>query len=79
MIIRQAKHLSSHESFKGSIGSLNGFLKRKCLSLRRKTTVSQTPDACIRKLVDFIVRLRKLQISQGFTNDAIFVMDETAC
>ena len=79
MIIRQAKHLSSHESFKGSIGSLNGFLKRKCLSLRRKTTVSQTPDACIRKLVDFIVHLRKLQISQGFTNDAIFVMDETAC
>jgi hypothetical protein len=29
--------------------------------------------------VDFIVRLRKLQISQGFTNDAIFAMDETAC
>ena len=29
--------------------------------------------------MDFIVRLRKLQISQGFTNDAIFAIDETAC
>ena len=34
MIIRQAKALSTaHESFKASIGWLNGFLKRKILSL----------------------------------------------
>lgn len=80
MIIRQAKTLSTDETFKASIGWLNGFMTRKTLSLRRRTTVCQNPPAtCIRKLVDFVMRLRKLRLSQKFTDGSIFAMDETAC
>ena len=37
------------------------------------------PEACVSKLVAFIMHLRRLRISQKFTNDAIYAMDETAC
>ena len=54
MIRQQAKTLSTTESFKASRGWLDGFMKRKQLSLRRKTTVCQTaPADCISKLVNF--------------------------
>ncbi len=80
MIMRQAKTLSSDETFKACIGWLNRFMTRKGLSLRRRTTVSQNPpSACIQKLVDFVIRLRKLRLSQTFAHNDIFAMDETAC
>ena len=61
-------------------GWLRRFMKRKGLSLWRKTTVSQTtPEDCIPKLVSFIVRLRALQINHGYPQNSIFAMDETAC
>ncbi len=72
MIICQAKTLSSNGSFEASIGWLNGFLKRKCLSLRRKTTLCQNPPAaCAAKLVDFIMRLRSLQRNSNFAMDEL--------
>ncbi len=78
--MRQAKTLSSDETFKACIGWLNRFMTRKGLSLRRRTTVSQNPpSACIQKLVDFVIRLRKLRLSQTFAHNDIFAMDETAC
>ena len=80
MIMRQAKVFSPNESFKASRGWLDKFMKRKGLSLRRKTTVCQTePANLIPKLVQFVIRLRKLQIDQNFSEDSIFAMDETAC
>lgn len=55
-------------------------MKRKGLSLRRKTTVSQATSAnCIPKLVSFITRLRALQIQHSYPPETIFAMDETAC
>ena len=55
-------------------------MKRKGLSLRQKTTVSQvTPSDCIPKLVSYIKYLRALQIRHGYMQDNIIAMDETAC
>ena len=55
-------------------------MKRKGLSLRRKTTVSQTtPEDCIPKLMSFIVRLHALHIKHIYPQNSIFAMDETAC
>ena len=80
MIMCQAKTLSDEESFQASTGWLNGFITRKGLSLRKKTTVCQnSPSACIEKLVDFIMHVRRLRIRHQFMNDSIYAMDETAC
>ena len=80
MIMRQAKTLSDEESFQASTGWLNGFMTRKGLSLRKKTTVCQNPpSACIEKLVDFIMHVRRLRIRHQFTNESIYAMDEIAC
>ena len=55
-------------------------MKRKGLSLRRKTTVCQaTPGDCIPKVVDFIIHLKKLQLHHNFQCSNIYAMDETAC
>uniref|UniRef100_A0A1X7TW17 DDE-1 domain-containing protein n=1 Tax=Amphimedon queenslandica TaxID=400682 RepID=A0A1X7TW17_AMPQE len=40
---------------------------------------ASTAAACISKLVDFIIHLRKLQLSQKYSLNCIFAMDETAC
>ena len=47
-------------------------MKCKGLSLRQKTTVSQTtPENCIPKLVSFIIRLRALQIQHSYQQDPV--------
>ena len=80
MIQVEAKALSGTEEFKASRGWLGRFMKRKGLSLRRKTTVCQaTPGDCIPKMVDFIIHLRKLQFDHNFQCSNIYAMDETAC
>uniref|UniRef100_A0A1X7UMU3 HTH CENPB-type domain-containing protein n=1 Tax=Amphimedon queenslandica TaxID=400682 RepID=A0A1X7UMU3_AMPQE len=82
MIVDRAKGLSrdSAPEFKASRGWLGRFMKRKGLSLRRKTTVCQTvPADCIPKLISFILHIRKLQQLHQFRPGDIFAMDETAC
>ena len=55
-IMVKAKDLSAFDEFCASRRWLELFLKRKGLSLRRKTTVCQAvPSDCIQKLADFII------------------------
>ena len=80
MIQTQAKLLSSSDSFKASCGWLSRFMKRYSLSLRRKTTISQSvPSDVIPKLVSFVLHLRALQVRHKYSTDSIYAMDETAC
>ena len=80
MIQIRAKELSSSDCFKASRGWLYRFLKRKNLSLRRRTTLAQsTPADCIPKLVNFVLHLRHLMIKSSFSEQNIIAMDETAC
>ena len=48
-------------------------MKRKGLSLRRKTTV------CLPKLVSYVIHLRKLKKCHKFKTECTYAMDETAC
>ena len=82
MIREKAKALADPlgTDFKASVGWLRLFMKRKNLSLRRKTSVCQkTPEDAIPKLVTYIMHLRRLQIAHKFAHSNIFAMDETAC
>ena len=55
-------------------------MKHKNLSLRRKTTVSQsTPADVVPKLVSLVVHLQSLHILHKFSFSNIIAMDETAC
>ena len=79
MIRVQTKLLSSDDSFKASRGWLDHFMKRHSLSLRRKTTISQSvPCDVIPKLVSFVLHLRSMQVRHKYLTDSIFTMDETA-
>ena len=84
MIMEKAKNFMAHSdplaNFKASRGWLRLFLRRKKLSLRRKTTVCQkTPQDVIPKLVSYIMHLRKSQSTYKFGSASMFAMDETAC
>ena len=68
------------DGFKASIGWLRLFMRRKGLSLRRKTTVSQcTPSDVFPKLVSYVRYLCSLQVHHNFSHGNIYAMDETAC
>ena len=55
-------------------------MKRKGLSLRRKTTICQsTPADCVPKIVSFICHLPQLQRLHKYAKESIYAMDETAC
>lgn len=72
--------MTSHSDFRASRGWLERFLKRKHLSLRRKTTVCQKPPQdFILKLVTFVMMIRSLRIRYRYALDSIFAMDETPC
>lgn len=80
MLRVQAKIFATDEAFKASSGWLQKFLKRNGLSLRRKTTVCQSPPAdCIPKLVSFVTHLRSMQRQHDYPRSCVFAMDETAC
>ena len=80
MIRMKANDLSTDVGFKASSGWLTRFMKSKGLSLRRKTTVCQSPPAdAIPKLVSYILHLRKLQVAHKYQVADVIAMDETAC
>ena len=80
MIRMQAKSLTSDDGFKASRGWLDRFMKRHSLSLRRKTTISQSvPSDVIPKLVSYVLHLRTMQVRHKYSTDSIFAMDKTAC
>lgn len=80
MIRAKALDYSSIEGFRASNGWLVKFLHRNGLSLRRKTSISQSlPADYIPKLVSFIVRLRNIQREHKYQESNIIAMDETAC
>lgn len=84
MIIEKAKDLIAATDpladFKASKGWLQLFMRRKNLSLRKKTTVCQkTPEDLIPKLISYITHLKRLRLAHKFTPANIFAMDETAC
>ena len=79
MIMDYARTLASAEEFRASRGWLEKFMERKGLSLRRRTTVCQRkPADHIPKIVNFVMKVRRLRIQHHFELDSIFAMDETS-
>ena len=80
MIRAKAKELASSQAFKASKGWVWRFMKRHGPSLRRKTTVCQSPPAdSIPKLVSYIMHLRNLRKRHKYQPPNVIAMDETAC
>ena len=68
---------AAQASFVASRGWLEKFMKRNCLSLRRKTTTTQKdPSHMIDKLVAYTLQIRRLSLH--YDPSSIIAMDETA-
>ena len=64
--------------FSSSKGWCEKFMKRKGLSLRRRTSVCQKdPNMLFGKLVAYILRVRRLRVQHNYPLQNIFAMDET--
>ena len=80
MIEAKAKDVVTVQGFRASSGWLQRFMRRNGLSLRRRTTVCQSPPAdSVPKLVSYILHLRNLQLNHQYQDISTFAMDETAC
>jgi hypothetical protein len=67
------------DSFRGSLGWLDKFLRRNKFSLRVPTTACQKPPAdYIPKIVDFTLFIRKQRKENVYPEGHIFTCDETA-
>ena len=85
MVKRQASHLYSMDSdgdgdgeFSASDGWLQNFMKRKGISLRRRTTISQQiPREMGQKVASHLLTIRKLRQVHCYRADQIAAMDET--
>ena len=67
-----------HLDFKASNGWLEKFMNRHCLSMRRRTTVSQRlPRDIVSKVTMFIMGIRRLRHSNKYPLGSIGNMDET--
>ena len=76
LIVRKRGEASN---FTASRGWLEKFFRRHQLSLRRRTTVSQRlPSDLIPKVVDFIMKTRKLRMQNGYPLCGIGNMDENS-
>ena len=70
---------AAQASFVASRGWLEKFMKRNCLSLRRKTTTAQKdPSHMIDKLVAYMLQIRRLSRQFNYDPSCIIAMDETA-
>ena len=87
MIMRKAKEMfeqeelpdATRDTFEGSRGWVDKFLKRNNLTIRKRTTASQkTPDQLIPKLVSFVLHIRALRLRFDYPLPSIGAMDETA-
>jgi hypothetical protein len=68
----------SEQTFSASRGWLEKFLKRRCFTLRRRTTVSQRlPPDMIPKVAHFVIYTRKLLLRHSYPLSMIGNMDET--
>lgn len=68
-----------NEEFLASRGWLQKFFKRYCLSIRRRTTVSQRlPAELVPRVVSFIIKTRKLRMMRNYSLSNIGNMDETS-
>ena len=82
LIMRKAKAI--HDESVGndpvaSRGWLEKFMKRNCLSLRRKTTTARKdPSHMIDKLVAYMLQIRRLSRQFNYDPSSIIAMDETA-
>ena len=67
------------EEFSASNGWLMGFLKRNCLTIRKRTTVSQkTPEDIADRVVSYLVFIEGLRRNCGYRDSCIGAADETA-
>lgn len=75
----KVKEEAGIEFFAGSIGWLSRFFKRNGITLRRRTTLAQKmPEMIAPKLVNFILYVRSLRLRNGYQENDIIAMDETA-
>jgi len=88
LIMRKAKAMHDEKagedtvaknSFQASRGWLEKFMKRNCLSLRRRTTtVQKDPAYLVDRLVQYVVHVRRMSKKYQFNAGSILAMDETA-
>ena len=66
------------EQFQASRAWLQNFMRKKHLSVRRKTSVAQKdPEKLVSKLVMYVLQVRRLQEKNQYSANNIIAMDET--
>ena len=64
--------------FSESRGLCENFMRRNCISLRGKTSVSQKyPEMTASKLVSYILTVRRLRLQHNYLIDNIYAMGKT--
>ena len=76
--MKKVKNGESNEPFNASTIWLRGFMKRYGLLLWRKTSMAQKdPDQLIKKLVAFVLHVRRVSMKHLYDVADIIAMDET--
>ena len=65
-------------SFQASCGWLEKFMKRNCLSLRRRTTtIQKDPAYLVDRLIQYVIHVRRMPMKHKSNASSILAMDET--